>query len=252
MTPAQSRRDALHQRAGDDAAEREDRADREVDAAVQDHEQHADREQAVDGDVVRHGQEVRDREVVGRQEREDDDDEDQREEGAALEQDAHEVEAVAGGAGGGRRRSLGGLRHVAGGAVGFGEGAGGALVGDEAGEEAAGEDGADGVDLDRSPPARATMRRPRRLSSGTVTMRGARSVTTGRPSASKKWPSISPTPPARRIGLDVGGVDHAAGDERGLADGGADADEHEVAAGGEAEGLGDAGRRARRGRRRRP
>ena len=54
--------------------EPERRADREVDAAVEDDQQHADREDAEDGDMRGHGQEVADREVVRRQEREDDDD----------------------------------------------------------------------------------------------------------------------------------------------------------------------------------
>ena len=95
MTPNAVERHALHQEAGDDAAEAERRADRQVDAAVEDDQQHADRQDAVDGDVRGHGQEVADREIVGRQEREDDDDHDQREEGAALQQEAAEIEAVA-------------------------------------------------------------------------------------------------------------------------------------------------------------
>ena len=61
-----------------------------------------------------------------------------------------------------------------------GDRAGGALVGDQAGEEAALEHGTDGSTF-TVPPAIATIRRPRRAARGKVTMRCDSSVSTGRP-----------------------------------------------------------------------
>ena len=61
-----AQRHALHQGTRDDPRKSERGADRQVDAAVEDDEQHADGEDREQGDVRRHRQEVAAREVVGR------------------------------------------------------------------------------------------------------------------------------------------------------------------------------------------
>ena len=82
---------ALHQEARDDAGQPQGRADREIDAAIKNDEQHADGEQPEDRHMRGHDQEIADGEIVRRHQREDDDDGDQREEGAAFEQQFDEA-----------------------------------------------------------------------------------------------------------------------------------------------------------------
>ena len=90
-----------HQVARDHAAEPDDRADREVDAAGDDDEGHADREDRVQRHVLGEDHHVRDAEEVRRRQREEDEDRDQRDEGPRLEQQeqrgvAAEARATAG------------------------------------------------------------------------------------------------------------------------------------------------------------
>ena len=76
-----------HQIAGHHGAQADDRADRQVDAAGDDDEGHAHRQEGVERDMLRHQDQIGGRqEVSARSMREEQDDGDQRDEGTRLHQ----------------------------------------------------------------------------------------------------------------------------------------------------------------------
>ena len=207
---------------------------------------------------VGHRQEVGDREVVRRQDREDDDDDDQREKRAAFEQHLAEDRHSWPPAGrpltplcrpdwcrsfarpqlricGGRVMPLDAAFHAP---VRLDDGARGALVGDQPAHASRSQARRGWRRALLAPPATATMRLPRRRSSGSVTMRRVKSVSIGWPVVVKKCPSTSPAAPRRLSSSISAGSIMPPVTREALSIDDADADQHEIARLRAREGLG--------------
>lgn len=84
-------RHALHQEPGDHTGQPQCGANGKIDAAIEDDEQHADGKQAENGHVRRHDEEVIDREIIRRKERENCNDRDQCKKCTTFEQQMHDA-----------------------------------------------------------------------------------------------------------------------------------------------------------------